>query len=116
MTIRKPDVFAYEPTLGEIDVRITYEVTGWGRPARINYNEHDYPAEGPEIDVIHVEMLNAPKSGSKAVYIDAWDWLFDKACKWADEHGDFLVSVARLELGERQDANDEAAYDARRGV
>lgn len=86
------DAFTYETTLsphnrrnqviGDIDVRITYAVNS--------------PAESAEIDVTHVEMLNAPKSGHKAVYIDAWDWIYDWAIEWCNEFASELAGAARL--------------------
>jgi len=119
------DSFSHEFTLtscdasgkavGDIDLKIEYVVSSWGAPARINFNEHDCPAEGPELDVVHVQMLNAPKSGSKSVYVDAWDWLYDQAGGWADAHIGELIAIASLDLeGRRWDAYMDAKYDAQR--
>ena len=37
------------------EVRFTYTVT-WGCDARIRYDEHDYPAEGDELEVVNTEI------------------------------------------------------------
>jgi len=102
------DVFTHETTftpcdsmgnpVGDIDVRITYVVLNFGCPARIRYDENDHPAEPAEVDVVHVEMLNAPKAGREAVYIDAWDWLFDWVYDWCDEYATELAGQANLEI------------------
>ncbi len=100
--------------IGDIDVRITYVVTSHGSPARVHYDELDHPAEPAEVDVVHVEMLNAPKSGSKATYIDAWDWLFDWAGDWCAEHAEELAACARLKVEGQRDAADDTRYRERR--
>ena len=82
---------------GDIDLRITYVVNSYGRPARIHWDENDHPEEFPEVDIVHVEMLNAPKSGAKPVYIDTWNWLYDWAGDWASENAGDLAAKARLE-------------------
>jgi hypothetical protein len=93
--------------VGEIELRITYRVNSWGCPARVHFDENDHPAEAPEVDVIHVEMLNAPKSGREAVWIDVWDWLYEWAGEWCDRHAASLVGKARLEINDARDAYDE---------
>lgn len=99
--------------VGDIDVRISYRSTP-GRPARINYNEHDHPAEGAEIDVYEVEMLNAPPFGSRAVYIPAWDWLYDWASDWANENGDELAAAASLNVRSILEDKADGEYEQRR--
>lgn len=86
--------------VGDIDVRITYVVLSYGTPARVHFDENDHPEEAPEIDWIHVEMLNSPKSGEEAVYIDAWGWLYDWATDWVNGHANELVTAARLDIEE----------------
>ncbi len=93
--------------VGDIELRITYEVTSFGRPARVHYDEHDYPAESAEVDLIHVEMLNAPKSGRKAEYIDAWDWLFDWVTDWCGEHAAELAAAVSLDIASRHEDRQE---------
>ena len=118
------DSFIYDMTLspsdqtgkhiGDIDVRITYVVDSWGAPARVNYDENDHPAEAPTINIVHVEMLNAPKSGRDPVYIDAWDWLCDWAAAWCDEFAEELAGKARLDVEGKRDAHEDSQYRERR--
>jgi hypothetical protein len=82
---------------GEIGVRITYRVTVWPVPARIRWDENDHPAEPAEIDVIHLEMTNAPKHGRPSLYIDGWEWLTDWAQDWCDENANELAGQAKLQ-------------------
>jgi len=113
----RQDSFTHETTLslygpegksadavGDIDVRITYVVDSFGTPTRIRFDENDHPAEAPEINVVYIEMLDAPKVGSKAVYIDCWDWLHDFATDWATEHSAELAAVASLNIEGRRGA------------
>ena len=103
------DVFnAKGKCVGNIDVRLHYRVTSWGRPARINYNENDHPAEGPEVDLYHAEMLNEPKAGRQAIWIDAFDWLYDMCIDYADENVSEMVGSAGEYLQGIADANDDA--------
>lgn len=87
---------ATDKNVGDIKVRITYVVDSWGAPARVHYDENDLPAEAPEINLVHAEMLNAPKSGRDPIYIDAWDWLFDWASDFCNENAADLAGKARL--------------------
>jgi hypothetical protein len=80
--------------VGDIDLRVTYIVTSKGTP-----QQHDDPGSSAEIDVPGVEMLNAPKAGRPAQWVDAWDWLYEWAGEWADRHADLLAAAARLEGG-----------------
>ncbi len=117
--------FIYETTLsphdksgkhvGDIDVRITYAVSSYGAPARIHFTENDHPAEFAEIDVIHVEMLNAPKSGREATYIDAWDWLYDWAIDWCNEFASELAGAARLDTDRREEDASERYLNVSKG-
>ena len=79
--------------LGEIDVRIEYSVDNWGRRP-----SQDDPGSPPEINVVYVEMLNAPKLlGSTGVWVTAWGWLCDWAYDWADANAADLAAKARLD-------------------
>ncbi len=102
--------------VGDIDVRIEYAVNSYGAPARVHFDENDHPAEAPEIDVIHVEMENAPKSGRKAEYIDAWDWLYDWAIEWCAENADDLAGKARLDIQAGRDADEVRRFRERAGM
>ena len=103
--------------LGDIDVKITFEVTSWGRPEQgPSYASGGEPAEGPEVDMVHVVMRNAPASGSAPKYIEAWDWIHEWAGEWVTSHTSELAAVASLELEGRRDAYEDAKYDAHREV
>ncbi len=120
---RSRDCFDHETTLslyrfqegnevGDIDVKITFEVTNWGRPATgPSYSSGGEPAEGPEVDMVHVLMQNAPMSGSKPSYIEAWDWVHEMAGQWVDDHADELAAVASLEMEGRSDAAADARHE-----
>ncbi len=43
-----------------VEVRLTYTVV-WGCPARIRYDENDYPAEGDELDIVKIEIEQLPE-------------------------------------------------------
>jgi hypothetical protein len=77
--------------LGEVDVRIEYVVLSHGMPP-----QPDDPGSPAEVDVVHVQMQNAPKSGRPAQWVDAWDWLWEWGCEWADKNADDLAAKARL--------------------
>jgi hypothetical protein len=77
--------------LGEIDVRIEYVVLSQGMPP-----QPDDPGSPAEVDVVHIEMQNAPKSGRPAQWVDAWDWLWEWGCEWADKNANDLAAKARL--------------------
>jgi len=83
--------------IGDVDVRVGYCVD-----------------DDVSINVYEVEMLNAPKSGRKAVYIDAWDWLYEAACDWCDENAYDLVAAARLEITSRREDYADSQRDERR--
>ncbi len=97
-------------SVGEIDVKLTYTVTNWGSPARIHYDENDHPAEGPEIEIVHVGMLTSAfdEYGDPApsAYIPVWSWLAVLATEWADEHIDELVTDAGEYVQARAEARD----------
>jgi hypothetical protein len=97
--------------VGDIDIKIGYRVLNQGSPARINYNEHDCPAESAEVDVYEVYMLNEPPAGQKPTYVHAFDWLYDWALGWADENADDLAAAARLNV--QSIAEDKADADYR---
>jgi hypothetical protein len=77
--------------LGEIDVRIEYVVLSQGMPP-----QPDDPGSPAEVDVVHIEMQNAPKSGRPAQWVDAWDWLWEWGGEWADKNANDLAAKARL--------------------
>lgn len=81
-----------------VDIEITYKVTYWGLPARINYNEHDHPAEGPEIEVVSVKVLDDSKYSK---YLSKW--LTDNIDDWAHKNIDTLVENASEELTEKEE-------------
>jgi len=65
------------------------------------------------LDVVHVEMRNAPKSGRKPEYIDAWDWLYDQSIEWTDKHASELAAEASLDIEGRRDAEDDRHFRER---
>lgn len=83
--------------LCEVDVRIEYVVLSRGMPP-----QPDDPGAPAEVDVVYVEMQDAPKSGRPAQWVDAWDWLWDWGCKWADKNANDLAAKARLDEGEKE--------------
>lgn len=98
--------------IGDIDVRVEYTVETFGCAASVNCLPEDaHPAEPAEIGVVIVEMLNAPKSGRKPILVDVWDWLYDDACDWCDEHAAELAAAASLEIA----SNREDYADTQRG-
>lgn len=100
--------------IGEIDVRVGYRVNSFGSPARIRFDENDHPEESAEVDVYEVEMLNEPKSGRKAAYIAAWDWLYDEVAEWCAEHARELACAASLELASLRDECADYKHEQRR--
>ena len=92
--------------LGEIEIQIKFTVTSWGVPARINYNEHDHPAESAEIEVDAVLMKLA-----YGTYVPAWDWLADEIGTWVDSNVDELATDAGNEVHGRIEAAAEAEGD-----
>jgi len=85
--------------VGEIEVQIEYEVTNAGAPAVVRYDENDQPAEGAEINVIHVWMRAPPPTRQEVIWVHCWDWLYEAACEWADENANDLAAVKRLNDG-----------------
>lgn len=101
-------------TIGDIDVRLHLEIVSWAVPARINFNEHDYPDESAEIEVKSVEMLIDSKTNERGRYVDAWDWLYDQAIDWVNAHADELASEAGEYLQGREDAAMETRFEERK--
>ncbi len=124
----KRDTFTHDDTFlvfnskdagscGDIDFWLVYRVTNWGRPEQgPSYASGGEPAEGPEIEVVSVQMmLPIPSRGEGAVYVDAFPWLAEWVSNWAQETIDELVELAGDELEGQREANEEAKYEAERG-
>ncbi len=77
--------------VGSIDLTIDFKVTDWGRSARIHYDENDYPAEAPEIEVTAVWMEPAGNNVWVRASKDHDEWARD----WAEDHLDELMQEAR---------------------
>lgn len=103
-------VFNHGKQVGEIDFRLIYRITSWGRPEQgPTYASGGEPAEGPEIEVVQVFMLH-PYGG----YNKPFQWLEEWVTDWAYATVDELVEQVGTELQARQEANADAAYDAAR--
>jgi len=101
--------------VGNIDVKILYRVLSYGRDAYISGPaENCYPAEGAEIDVINVDMYDAPYAGRDTRPVPAWDWLIDLAIEYCEENATLLAGEVRLRGIDEREASDDAKYDYER--
>lgn len=84
--------------IGEIDVRVGFRVEVDG-----------------EIDVYEVEMLSTPNHFHKTNYIPVWDWLYEEAVDWCEDHADELAAAASLEDASRREDYADMQRDERMG-
>ena len=84
--------------IGDIDVRVGFRVGVDG-----------------EIGVYEVEMLSTPNRFHKTNYIPVWDWLYEEAVDWCDDHADELAADASLEEASRREDYEDMQRDERMG-
>lgn len=99
--------------IGEIDVRIHYAVTSWGRRARLDGPPEDCrPAEDEEIEFLGVELI---VGGS--THVPTRDGLIIGAAEsWFNDNRDTLISEAREEYSGRLDYEREINAECAREV
>ena len=100
---------------GSLEVRFKYTFLP-GVPARIRYDEHDHPAEAPEIEITHIHIEVTTTDGGKR-WFDAIPDDHEMLLGWAREAlFDGMVEEAIDEDTAESDAAAEHAYETRRDL
>lgn len=94
---------------GEAEVQIKYTFKP-GVPARIHYNEHDHPAEPPEIEITDMAVEDWPGPVWRSATKDEFERFSEYAL---DKRFDEMVEEALVDLQDAEELSRESVADLR---